>query len=109
MDIKNKNPDNQESYFNNRTEKATNTKANTETTNGESGLKQHANKFHSDGVVAAKRMEMEEENSEQTTKEAVNAISTTIWIHYLMTHGTTRKASLQWMQKWMTQQGEKRR
>ena len=31
------------------------------------------NKFHSDGAVAAKRMEMEEENSEQMTKEAVNA------------------------------------
>ena len=72
VDIKNKNPDNQESFFNDGTEKATNTEANTETTNGESGLKQHANKFHSDGAVAAKRMEMEEEKLEQTTKEAVN-------------------------------------
>ena len=70
---KNKNNDNQESYINNETEKATNTEANTETINGESGLTQHVNKFHSDGAVAAKRMEMEEENSEQSTKEAVNA------------------------------------
>ena len=29
------------------------------------------NKFHSDGAVAAKRMEKEEENSAQLTKEAV--------------------------------------
>ena len=66
-----KDNDNQESHFNNETEKATNTEANTETINGETGLTQHVNKFHSDGAVAAKRMEKEEENSAQSTKEAV--------------------------------------
>ena len=42
---KNKNNDNQESHFNNKTEEATNTEANTETINGESGLIQHVNKY----------------------------------------------------------------
>ena len=69
----NKNNDNQEFHSNNGTEKATNTEGNTETTNSESALNQHANKFHLDGAIAAKRMEMEEENLEQTTKEAVKA------------------------------------
>ena len=45
--------------------------ANTETINGESRLQQHANRFHSNGAAAARRMEEEENLAQLANEEAI--------------------------------------
>jgi len=68
---KNKNSNNQESYFEDNTEEATNMGANTKTFNSKSGLLQHANRIHLDGDAAARRMEEEEDDTKQGREGSV--------------------------------------